>query len=116
MLVCHPTWAQELFVLIPMLKQKVNDVLSQKRIRHIRFKTADFSLRKRPLVLGEDKKVKNDELSQQQALRYLDNNEQKQLRKIYEDDLREQLELYAFRCKRTMKNIRGETNGKKKNR
>lgn len=37
--VCHPAWAQELFFLIPLLKQKINAVLRNHVISDIRVRT-----------------------------------------------------------------------------
>jgi len=41
--VCHPAWAQELFFLTPMLKEKINKILRKNRITDIRVRTTDFS-------------------------------------------------------------------------
>jgi hypothetical protein len=40
--VCHPAWAQELSMLAPLLKEKINAHLSGHKIKHIRIKNRDI--------------------------------------------------------------------------
>ena len=40
--VCHATWAQELFLLSPMIKKKINVLLKEEKIKNIQFKTVSF--------------------------------------------------------------------------
>ena len=40
--VCHATWAQELFLLSPMIKKKINALLKEEKIKNIQFKTVSF--------------------------------------------------------------------------
>ncbi len=112
--VCHASWAQELLMLTPLLKKKVNALFDTERIKHIRLRTIDFSLRKQRFSEKIDKKIQTDELLHQQPLRYLSNREQRCLKKVGYGDLREDLESYAFRCKQTMQKGERNDNEKKK--
>ena len=37
--VCHATWAHELFLLSPMIKKKINNLLREEKIKNIHFRT-----------------------------------------------------------------------------
>lgn len=40
--VCHATWAQELFLLTPIIKKKINKILKEEKIKKINFRTVKF--------------------------------------------------------------------------
>jgi len=95
--VCHPAWAQELQLFSNVLKKKINSVLKEDRIQYIRFKTVTL----------------NDESnSSRKELNFLDRKEgiipkeevrlsvkqQKSLKKIKNEELRDFLVQYYGRC------------------
>ena len=96
--VCHPTWAQELFFLSPMLKQKINALFKEEKIKKIQFKTIKFP---------EKKPKTNDNLNKQKKTKPIEQclsiTEHNKLQTISSGDLRNALESFYIRCKQTDK-------------
>jgi len=98
--VAHPAWAQELFLLSPMLKQKINRYLQTERITRIRFKFLDLpghrsdTLKKQTVYRAGDEQ-KNVILK----VIALSESEKTMLERINNLDLRCSLEQFFQRCK-----------------
>lgn len=91
--VSHPTWAHELFLLIPLLKQKINSYLANDYIKAIRLRVKTFqpqSMPRRQIVKSIYKPHVYIQPSQQ---------EQALLGKIVNHELRDALSSFLLRCK-----------------
>ncbi len=96
--VTHPAWAQELMMLAPMLKRKINTVLQEERVKEIRFRILKT---KKP-----DPTKKNDQdnnsLQEDDPRQYaLNNDEHKHLEKVEDNELRASLQNFLIHCKKT---------------
>jgi len=99
--VAHPAWAQELFLLSPMLKQKINKYLQTERITRIRFKFLDLpglrsdTLKKQAVsrVVEHDKQVISPVIT-------LSDREKAMLESVHNRELRLSLEQFFQRCKK----------------
>jgi hypothetical protein len=99
--VTHPAWAQELHLLSPMLKTKVNTCLGQEKIKSIRIKLVSVKLQKQKPKF--DKCVK-DNLSEF-ICKKLSNPEQNVLNRLTDNDLRNIMHEFYLRCK----NVKGRS-------
>ncbi len=90
--VSHPVWAQELFLLIPILKQKINSYLVNDPIKAIRLRIKNFQ----PRVL--QRKVITSVIHQKIQVT-VSWQEEKLLNKIVDCELRKALEDFLLRCK-----------------
>lgn len=95
--VIHPAWAQELFLLSSMLKQKINACLGTNRINTIRFVTSDIKASK--------SSIKHRYLVEQHRNSYTDfttpltPQEYLIIDKVKDQELKQSLELFFKRCK-----------------
>jgi len=99
--VCHPSWAQELHVLAPLIKEKVNKVVGEGRIKHIRLRVGVIPPRrvnaeKAEPVAGEHGAQLTIQASQEVCLSL---KEKKVLGKVASSDLRQELATFLTRCK-----------------
>lgn len=84
-------WLQELYLLTPVLLKTINKTLDQPRIKNLRFKIADSSV----------KEIKKRENVVQQPVPkkiYLSPAEQATLEKISDKELRQALRQFLVRC------------------
>lgn len=95
--VIHPAWAQELFLLSSMLKQKINTCLGTHRINTIRFVTSDIK---------PAKPINNHRyLVEQSRKPYTENitpltpQESLIIANVKDDELKQVLKLFFSRCK-----------------
>ena len=112
LLVCHPSWAQELFMVAPLIKKKVNALVRQEKIKHIRFKTGTISFKKYPEEGERDENVQGSECGHQNVLPYLSGQEAAILKRVEVQDLRQELMLYAQKCKVVMQRKKEMKGGK----
>lgn len=95
--VIHPAWAQELFLLSPTLKRKINTCLEQERIKVIRFIFIDKAKRNiQPKTLYFDKKIAD----KQTKLVTLTQQERQKLQNIKDPELKTSLEQFYAKCKK----------------
>lgn len=89
--VVHPAWAQEIFVLTPILKQKINTYLGKEYIKSIQIRLRQSK--------KQDKKMTNvaTEFSFKQAA--LTSNELEILTQIKNAELREIMQNFYMKCK-----------------
>ncbi|MBU1008052.1 DUF721 domain-containing protein [Candidatus Dependentiae bacterium] len=94
--VCHPTWAQELFLLSPMLKQKINTYLQENKIKNIQFKTVRFTTPK------TSHQSKQDSLTEKtyRTEHCLTIIEHSKLQLMKNTELAQSLEQFYIRCKK----------------
>jgi hypothetical protein len=96
--VTHPVWAQELHMLAPMLKVKVNASLDQPRIKSIRFKVVDSSFKKK-------NKFCNNRIQDyviDPICKKLSKTEQIVLNNVTDIGLRDVMYEFGVRCKKIM--------------
>ena len=94
--VTHPVWAQELHMLSPMLKTKINAALDQPRIKAIRFKVVDSSFKKK-------NKFRNNRIQDyvtDPICKKLSKTEQIVLDNVTDTDLRDVMYEFGVRCKK----------------
>jgi len=101
--VYHSTWAQELFLLSPVLKNKINSFLDEERIKKIQFRTIRRTKREKQKSIK--KKENRTESIHEQTLTIGEHNHLLSLQKIgpNNSDLIQALETFCLRCKRTKK-------------
>jgi len=109
--VSHPAWAQELFMLSDMLRQKINSFLGKEYIKTIRFR---FIEKNRDSNNFDDKTKQDDKLDDKETLKklYLTERERKNLSKVTDPELKDWLEKFCLCCKRG-RNEKRRKNGKK---
>ena len=90
--VCHPAWAQELFLLSSVIKEKINRVLAENRISEIKFKVV--AIKKNTNIKAVSKKT-----ATQLTPAVLSEREQKAVQAIGDDELQGALKLFYSRCK-----------------
>ena len=97
--VTHPAWAQELFLLSDMLKQKINSFLGKEYIKAIRFR---FVEKKEKSSNFDDKTKHDNDLKEKETLKNLclTERERKNLSKITDLELKDWLEKFCLCCKR----------------
>lgn len=93
--VSHPAWAQELHVLSPMLKKKVNTLLNEQKIKKIHFRIITKS--KNPNNNNNVKTKKSPHTSEPPTLLA---RESKALTALEDEDLRILLKRFLIRCKK----------------
>ena len=105
--VCHASWAQELLMLTPFLKKKINKILGEEKIKTIRFKTIDFKKRseRQEAFYSSSIRQKRDDrkLERMPDDVNLSIQESIALAKIEQEDLRRVMARFALRCKRIVK-------------
>ncbi len=110
--VTHPAWAQELFMLSDVLKNRINSLFEKERIKYIRFKT----LKREKYIY---KKLKSEEHTSVETFNVeeksgltknrfnknlsLTKNEYLSLTKIKDQELKDNLKSFCFRCKKDNK-------------
>lgn len=102
--VCHPTWAQELFMLSNIIKNKINAVLKEDRIKYIKFRTIKFKPKAKPKTRPTKSVKRRNDIKNV----VFSANERASLSKIKCDKLRSTLEMYYLRCKSFKKGSSGE--------
>ena len=95
--VVHPAWAQELFLMSHVIKQKVNNALDRERIKNIQFLTIDFEVERKLRANKKNSYDKPNIFRNQVVLNY---KEQQKLLCIKNNDLRKVLEEFYIRCKK----------------
>jgi hypothetical protein len=99
--VTHPAWAQELHLLSPILKTKVNACLGQEKIKSIRITLIN--------VKSQKQKPKFDKCGQDNLSEFickkLSNPEQNVLNSLTDNDLRNIMHEFYLRCK----NVKGRS-------
>jgi len=100
--VSHATWAQELFMLTPILKQKINTFLQEERIKSIQFKTVRFSQNTSTSPTQEKTKPVPTPVQEH----CLTIPEHSQLQSVESPELARALEKFYIRCKQTTKKDR----------
>jgi hypothetical protein len=98
--VCHPAFAQELFLISDLLKQRVNSVLGKDQIKEIRFITA--TIKKSNIKKQNIKDFENNDNNGLDNV-FLTPSEKKSLSKITDNELREYLEKFYLCCKKGRK-------------
>lgn len=98
--VCHPAWAQELFLISDVLKQRVNSVLGKEQIKEIRFISA--TIKKGGAKNQNVKDFSNSDDNRFDNV-FLTPSEKKSLSKITDDELKESLEKFYLCCKKGRK-------------
>jgi hypothetical protein len=93
--VCHPAWAQELYLFSDVLKKKINNVLKEDRIKYIRFKTV--ALEKSCKTCKMKTKQESTDVDVNRAVR-LSEKQQTCLKQIKNEALRKLLVQYYGRC------------------
>lgn len=95
--VSHPAWAHELFLLTPLLKQKINSYLVKDQIKTIRLHVKTFqsagTQRKKTWNLGQASYVNIPPSLQEQA----------HVSRVANHELRDALLGFLLRCKRQKK-------------
>ncbi|MBD3272748.1 DUF721 domain-containing protein [Candidatus Dependentiae bacterium] len=94
--VTHPAWAQELFMLSDILKNKINSLFGKEKIKYIRFKT----LKKKETKFKNLRRNKFYEDNQTNINKTLNKKEYLSLTKIQDQELKENLKNFYFRCKK----------------
>lgn len=108
--VCHPTWAHELFLLSPTIKQKINTILKENKIKTIQFKAVDFSER----TYHSNKTNRYASISNYETQECcLSITESTNLEQIKNFELRSAITKFHIRCKKVQQ-IKGEKCSKKK--
>jgi hypothetical protein len=96
--VCHPAWAQELFLLSDVLKQKINSLFDKEHIKEIRFISSSFKKN------GNGKSRNANDFYNNVNTKFdtvcLTPAEKKSLSKVTDQELKESLEKFYIRCKR----------------
>ncbi len=95
--VVHPAWAQELFLLSSMLKQKINTHLGASHINTIRFITEDIKVDK-PLI-QDSYLVRHRRKPYNEITVELSSKEEATLSNVHDPELKKALELFFVRCK-----------------
>jgi hypothetical protein len=91
--VCHPAWAQELLLLSPMLKKKINALFNEEKITVIRFKTVSFNKKiRKPRFVQAFPKNNAEPI-------VLNSKERLTLNGVKNENLKKELERYCLRCK-----------------
>jgi hypothetical protein len=96
--VCHPAWAQELFLLSDVLKQKINSLFDKEHIKEIRFISASFK-KNSPVKSKNGNDFYNNANTKFDTV-CLTPAEKKSLSNITDHELKESLEKFYIRCKR----------------
>jgi|SaaInlLV_10m_DNA_2_1039722.scaffolds.fasta_scaffold00637_7 hypothetical protein len=108
--VMHPAWAQELFLMSHVFKNKINNALRDDKIKDIKFRTIDFK-KKHPKDIQRGNCLSTvDMLCKSYVVTDL---ERKKFLNIENSDLREALEKFYVRCK-TRRIKMGKRYGKKR--
>lgn len=95
--VCHPTWAQELFLNSDYLKREVNKFFKEEKIKKIQFRIVNFDLLKEKMRPQQNlNNIKNQGNFKKRELTPL---EDEHLRKVKDKILQESLKQFYFCCK-----------------
>ena len=91
--VIHPAWAQELFLLSDIIKNRINSFLGKEYIKDIRFKTVVFK--------NKNDKPKKAFTNKHKVFRRtcLTQFESRTLSSIKDEELKKSLKEFCFRCK-----------------
>ncbi len=95
--VSHPSWAQELTFVAPMLKRKINKLFDEPRIDVIQFHTVSLQAKKEPY------KIAKKEAPAVSPPVYVDNAGKKGLAHIENEELKHILSDYYLRIMRLKK-------------
>lgn len=95
--VCHPAWAQELFLNSDNLKRKINKIFREEKIKKIQFRVVNFNLLKKRQRPQQNLNVfKNQRSFKNLNLTPLEHSH---LKKIKDEILQESLKQFCFCCK-----------------
>ena len=99
--VSHPAWAQELHLLSPLLKKKINNFLKKNQIKEIRFRVKSPKTKnKTNLHEQRIKAVQNNSLQNNSPTIYaLSNKEKKTLTSIKDKEFQTSIKTFLIRCK-----------------
>lgn len=89
--VCHPAWAQELYFMSNMIKNKINFILKEDRVKRIRFNTVELNKK------TTKSKIRKKAVSKKKILS-LNDEHLSILNNIKEDEFRLILSQYYTRC------------------
>ena len=105
--VYHPAWAQELLMLSNIIKQKINAILKENRIKKIKFRVVEFQ--KTKLVKVENSREYKAFIDKNKIKTIAFNPEERtSLDKIKNEDLKLSLKEYYFCCRLSKKEILSE--------
>ena len=93
--VCHPTWAQELSFLAPMLKQKINTALQEERIKTVHFRIVPFAAKTKPLCPTINQTTLDAD--EEHCFTFM---EQSSLENVSSHELRQELAKFYVRCQK----------------
>ncbi len=97
--VCHPSWAQELYMLSDILKQKINAVLDKERIQKIRFQiVSNRDDKKRTSGMQKTDSTITTSFSATTNVT-LSVTEETLLATVENDELRDAIKQYYLRCR-----------------
>ena len=99
--VIHPAWAQELYLMSHVIKQKVNNALKDERIKEIRFRSVDFDAGRKKIAKRTDPHATLQSSLLDKKKFVITEKERKKLSHIKNEDLRMVLEKFCVRCKRS---------------
>jgi flagellar biogenesis protein FliO len=94
--VTHPAWAQELFMLSDLLKNRINSLFEKEHIKYIRFQTLKFKQNESKNINEE---IINIEKKENLNKLTLNKKEYKALTKIKDPELKESLKRLFLKCK-----------------
>ncbi|MFH0898306.1 MAG: DUF721 domain-containing protein [bacterium] len=95
--VSHPTWAQELLFLTPILKEKINNLLGKRHIKDIRFKIINITAHRQAQSFKHNT---SNRLKSEPCPKYtLNSKEKKMLTRVKDHELRTSIEQFFIRCK-----------------
>lgn len=95
--VTHSTWAQELFFLTPLLKEKMNLVLQEEKIKTIKLKTVAFKSERKQTRKCEHERIDRLKQCTEHCLTI---TEHSTLQNVENKELAKQLEKFCLRCKK----------------
>jgi hypothetical protein len=97
--VCHATWAQELFFLMPMMKKKINKLLKEERIKKIQYRVVRFSGDPRTPRSSRVEGRGRPEVREKITEHCLTISEHSSLQSLENIDLAQALENFCIKCK-----------------
>jgi len=95
--VCHPAWAQELFLKSENLRRKINKILKEEKIKKIQFRFVNFDLLEKGRKERHSLNCFNNQISSKKT--NLTQSESKQLKKIKDKILQDALKEFYLCCK-----------------
>jgi len=116
LIVCNSSWAQELFFLTPVLKQRVNEALKEERIKHIKFKTGTLPARpsRKKISPPQQATTPRSNREYQQPLTssfFMSTREAQALERVAQSGLRNEMASFYARCKKMSQNKKEHSHG-----